>query len=104
MAIYKALDIREIIRVLSGSSTKNAYSASNSVSLDSKEYVVCIAKDLETGNRVRFEFKRPYTDSFMGQTYYYGYTGDYKLLIPGDTFELEETSTYTHLRILKAEE
>lgn len=100
MAIYKALDIREIIRVFSGSSTNHSYGGSNSISINSTEYVVCIAKDLETGNRVRFDFKSPYKDTFMGKTYYYGYTGDYHLLIPGDTFELEQTDTYMHLTIL----
>lgn len=100
MASYKALDVREIIRVTSGSSTNHSYGGSNSISLDTIEYVVCIAKDLETGNRVRFEFKRAYKDTFMGKTYYYGYTGDYHLLVPGDTFELEDTNTYMHLTIL----
>lgn len=82
MAIYKALDVREVIKPVSG------------------PIIICIAKDLETGNRVRFQFKAPYSDTCMGKTYYNGYTGDYHLLIPGDTFELEETSTYMHLTIL----
>lgn len=82
MAIYKALDIREVIKPVSGPAT------------------ICIAKDLETGFRVRFEFKASYSNTCMGKTYYYGYTGDHHLLIPGDTFELEQTDTYMHLTIL----
>lgn len=101
MAMYKALDIREVIRVGGGSATNRSYGASNSINLTNTEYVVCIAKDLETGKRVRFEFKEAYKDVHMDRTYYNGYMGDYALLVPGDTFELEVTSTYMKVSIVE---
>lgn len=103
VGIYKALDIREVIKLSGGSSTNHSYGGSNSISLDSKQYIVCIAKHLETGDRIRFEFRPAEKDTFMGKTYYNGYTGDYHLLVPGDIFEIEHTPTYLHLAILDVE-
>lgn len=100
MARYKALDVREIIRIGSGSVTNHSYGGGNSVSLSNTEYVVCIAEDIETGVRTRFEFKPAHKDVTLGKVYYYGYTGNYDLLVPGDIFEFEETPTYLHLRIV----
>ena len=100
MAIYKALDIREVVRIHNGSATNRSYGASNDIALESNLYIICVAKDLETGSRVRFEFRPAETEFYRGKTYYKGYTGDYHLLIPGDTFELEQTDTYMHLTIL----
>ena len=101
MNIYKALDVREIIRVGSGSVTNHSYGGSNSVYMTNQEYVVCIAKDLQTGNRVRFEFREAYKDVHMDRTYYNGYMGDYALLVPGDTFEIDDTSTYKTVKIIE---
>ena len=100
MAMYKALDMREVVRIHNGSSTNRSYGANNDIALESRLYIICIAKDLETGSRVRFEFRPAEKDTYMGKNYYKGYTGDYHLLVPGDTFELEQTATYMHLTIL----
>lgn len=100
MAMYKALDLREVVRIHNGSSTNRSNGVSNDIALESRLYIICIAKDLETGFRVRFEFRPAEKDTYMGKIYYRGYTGDYHLLVPGDTFELEQTDTYMHLTIL----
>lgn len=100
MAIYKALDIRELTRVGSGSvSNGGSYCSSSSVRIDAEGYVVCIAKDLNTNARVRFEFKPASKDTYQGKTYYSGYIGDYELLVPGDVFEIEEDKVYPYPRI-----
>ena len=101
MAIYKALDVREVVRIHNGSATNRSYGASNDIALESNLYMICIAKDLETGFRVRFEFRPAEKEIYRDKIYYKGYTGDYHLLVPGDTFELEPTDTYMHLTILE---
>ena len=98
--MYKVLDVREIFTVHGGSTTNAIYGGSGSYSVDSTQYVVVIAED-EAHKRKRFEFRDGYTSKFLGETRYYGYSGDYNLLVPGDYFEVEKTSTYPNVKMIK---
>lgn len=95
--MYKVLDVREIFTVHGGSITKEFYGGHSSYSVDSTQYVVVIAED-EEHKRKRFEFRAGYTTEFLDETRYYGYSGDFNLLVPGDYFEVEKTSTYLYVR------
>ena len=96
--MYKVLDVREIVIISGGSTSKGVYGGSDSFGVESTEYVVVIAED-KNKHRKRFEFKAGYKSQFLGETCYYGYTGDYNLLVPGDYFEIEETSTYPRVKL-----
>lgn len=98
--MYKALDIREVIEVSSGSVSNHSYGGSNSMSIKSTRKIVVIAED-EEGNRKRFPFYDSYEDTFLGKTCYYGYKGDFDLLVPGDKFEVRETSTWPTVLIVE---
>lgn len=95
--MYKVLDVREIVTIQGGSTSNGVYGGSGSYSVNSTQYTVVIAED-EEHKRKRFEFKAGYTSKFLGKTSYYGYSGDYELLVPGDHFEIEETATYPNVR------
>lgn len=97
--MYKVLDVREIVTISGGSTRNGYYGGPGSFTPDSTKYTVVIAED-EEHKRKRFEFRAGYTSEFLGKTCYYGYSGDYNLLVPGDYFEIEETSTYSNV-ILK---
>lgn len=96
--MYKVLDVREIVTISGGSTSSGVYGGSGSFGVNSREYTVVIAED-EEHKRKRFEFKARYTSKFLGKTEYYGYSGEYNLLVPGDYFEVEETSTYPIVKL-----
>ena len=96
--MYKVLDVREIVSVYGGSTSSGYCGGPGSFSVESKEYTAVIAED-EERKRKRFEFYKGYPEKFLGEMRYYGYTGDYKLLVPGDYFEIEKTSTYPNVKL-----
>jgi hypothetical protein len=92
--IYKVLDVREVIEVHSGSvSNHPTYCGSNSMSISSEREFVVIAED-ENKNRKRFVFYDGRKEVFLGKMEYFGYKGTFDLLVPGDKFEVKETSTW----------
>jgi hypothetical protein len=102
--IYKALDVREVIEISSGSVSNHSYGGSNSMSINSTRKIVVIAEDEEYKERKRFHFYEGYKEMFLGEMRYYGYAGDFDLLIPGDKFEVKETSTWPAVRIAEDDE
>lgn len=100
--IYKALDVREY-RVVGDLTMHNGYGGSSS-RIDGKatDYFAVICENTHTHKRERIEFYKGREWDFMGTTHYYGYTGDYMLIVPGDHFIIEKTSTYDNVRILPA--
>jgi hypothetical protein len=99
--MYKALDVREVIEISSGSvSNHPSYCGSNSMSINTKQKTIVIAEN-ENKKRTRFQFYDGYEDRFLGQLCYYGYKGDFNLLVPGDKFEVRETSTWKTVLIVE---
>lgn len=100
--MYKALDVRDVVRFNSGSFTQDSYSGRGNLSINEKPIIVVIA-ETEQKERVRFEFFPGYEGQFLGSTQYYGYRGDFDVLIPGDTFVIEDTSTWQRVTIITEE-
>lgn len=100
--IFKALDVREY-RVVGNLEWRNGYNGQGG-RIDGKatDYFAVICENTHTHKRERIEFCKGHEWTFMGTTHYYGYTGDYMLIIPGDHFVIEKTSTYDKVRILPA--
>lgn len=98
--MYKVLDVREIVTTSGGSTSSGVYGGSGSFGVNSRQYTVVIAED-ENHKRRRFEFKAGYTSEFLGETNYYGYSGNYDLLVPGDYFVIEKTSTYPVVKLVE---
>ena len=92
--MYKVLAVREYISIGSGSYRTGYGGGGGSLSVGTTHYTAVICQDLSTNKRERFDFYYGYQDEFLGNTRYYGYRGDYELLVPGDLFEIKETSTY----------
>lgn len=101
--MFKVLDIREHkYNVAHSCGTGSAYSSSVSIQNKTHHEFVAICEELETGIRRRFVFSEgSKSKGYDGQYHYYGYQGDYYLLIIGDVFEIEPTSTYDKVVILK---
>lgn len=102
--MYKVLDVREVIEIGSGSVSNHSYGGSNSMSIKSTRKIVVIAEDDEYKERKRFHFYDGYKEEFLGKMQYYGYSGDFDLLVPGDKFEVRETSTWPAVLIVEDEE
>ena len=101
--MYKVLDVREIVTISDGSTSSGVYGGSGSFAVNSKQYIIVIAED-ENQNRKRFAFYSGYRSEFLGDPIYYGYQGDYKLLIPGDMFEIENAEangTWPKVKLIK---
>lgn len=99
--MYKVLDVREVVEVSSGSvSNHPTYCGSNSMSIKNSRETVVIAEN-DNKERKRFLFYQGYKDVFLGKMGYYGYKGDFDLLVPGDKFEVEETSTWSYVNLIK---
>ena len=92
--MYKVLDIREYRISSGGSFHKDCYGSGGSVETKSKHYTDVICEDTETHKRERFTFYKGYESAMFGKKHYYGYMGDFHLLIIGDVFEIKETMKY----------
>lgn len=100
--MYKALDVREITEISSGSVHSNPYSGgSSSMSIKNSQVIIVIAEDDKYKERKRFSFYNGYKEMFLGKMQYYGYAGDFDLLVPGDKFEVKETSTWPTVLIVE---
>ena len=98
--MYKVLDVREYQGIDKGSFSTSLNSNHGTMSVSQTHYVVVICQDTETAQRKRFIFYDGYENEFLGKTHYYGYQGCFSLLVPGDTFEIEETSTFDRVKLL----
>ena len=101
--LYKALDVREHYIVGKAEYYKGyGCSTTGSVQVPQHLRVVVIAEESrgEYRKRVRFEFLEAYEYEFLDKVHYNGYTGDWKLIIPGDHFIVEETSTYKNVVVV----
>ena len=98
--MYKVLDVREQVIANHGTVSSGTYSGGTGhVSLEVKRKTIVIAED-DDHNRKRFEFYEGHLEkNFQGDYTYYGYRGDYDLLVPGDYFEIEKTSTYPKVKL-----
>lgn len=92
--MYKVLEIREYDEVI----TKKT--CEDSLHLKVNHIIIAICINEDTNKRERAIFEKGYEHTVCGMTYYGGYAGDYDLLIAGDRFEIEETSTYPVVRII----
>lgn len=101
--MFKVLDIREHKYSIARScGSGSAYSSNVSVQSETHHEFVAICEELETGIRRRFVFSEGHkSKGYAGDYHYYGYQGDYDLLVIGDIFEIEPTSTYDKVIILK---
>lgn len=100
--IYKALDVREHILIGDIEWRNGSTCLGGRVYSTTTDYYVVICENTSNHKRERFEFRKGYETEFAGKTHYYGYTGDYALIIPGDHFIIQKTSTYDEVRILPA--
>ena len=90
--MYKVLDVREHKYAVARScGTGSNYSSSVSVTNYIHHEFVVICVELETSTRKRFVFYDGHKteDKFLG-IHYYGYKGDFNLLVVGDLFEVEQ--------------
>jgi hypothetical protein len=90
--MYKVLDVREHKYAVARScGTGSNYSSSVAVTNDTHHEFVVICMELATKERKRFVFYDGHKteDKFWG-THYYGYKGDFNLLVAGDLFEVEK--------------
>lgn len=89
--MYKVLDVREHKYTVARSCNTVNYSPSGSVSNDTHHEFVVICVDLETNARKRFIFYNGHkTEDKIWGTLYWGYKGDFNLLVGGDFFEIEK--------------
>lgn len=79
---YKVLDVRENESKYSYTDYTNTYTQTHTV-------FVIIAEDT-CGKRKRFYMYDGYRSLFLNEWSYYGYKGDFDLLVKGDWFEIEE--------------
>lgn len=80
---YKVLDVREKESSYRYTDYHNSYTATHTV-------FTVIAEDTK-GKRKRFNMYDKYKSKSFGEWCYYGYEGDFDLLVKGDWFEVEET-------------
>ena len=83
MTAYKVLDVREKESTYSYTDRTNTYTSTHTV-------FVIIGEDTR-GRRKRFHMYDSYKSLFLDEWHYYGYEGDFDLLVKGDWFEIEET-------------
>ena len=100
--MYEVLDVREYKGIAEGEYRQNYGTVGGNINVRTTHCTVVICTDLETGMRVRFEFYPGYKDEFLGKTRYYGYVGDFNLIVPGDLINILETSTYKKVEIISA--
>ncbi len=100
---YRVLDIREY-QDTTVTSYGGSYGTNQKVRTDKRVIVVAICLNLDTNKRERMEFYPAYSDAFLGTTHYYGYKGDYQLLVPGDVFQITNNSDYDYVSIVTEDE
>ena len=83
---YKVLDVREKESRYSYTDNTNTYTLTHTV------FVIIAENTL--GTRKRFTMYDGYKSLFLNDWSYYGYEGDFNLLVKGDWFEIRETSTW----------
>jgi len=98
--MYKVLDVREYESIKEYRLSKLGY-GTQSIYVDKTQCIVAICENTETGKRSRFEFYPGYQDISLGDIKYYGYKGEYNLIVPGDTIEVVDTDTYKEVRRVK---
>ena len=98
--MFEVLDVREYETISNGSYRNGYGGGGGNVNLSATHYTVAICTDTETNKRVRFVFYEGHEDKFLGETRYYGYIGDFNLIVPGDLIEVKETSTYKTVEII----
>ena len=89
---YKVLDVREKESTYSYTDCNNTYT--------SKHTVFIIIAENTVGKRKRFTMYDGYKSLFLNEWKYYGYEGDFDLLVKDDWFEIEQTSTWPVVKIL----
>ena len=90
---YKVLDVREKESTYSYTDYTNTYTATHTV-------FVIIAEDT-AGKRKRFHMYDSYKSLFLKNDWsYYGYEGDFDLLVKGDWFEIEESERWPVVTVL----
>ena len=89
---YKVLDVREKESSYSYTDYTNTYTATHTV-------FVIIAEDVN-GKRKRFHMYDSYKSLFLNEWTYYGYEGNFDLLVKDDWFKIEQTSTWPVVKIL----
>lgn len=100
--IYRALDVREHVLVGDLEWRNGVSGLGGRVYGTATDYYVVICENTSTHKRERFEFRKGYESEFLNETHYYGYSGDYMLIVPGDCFIIQKTDTYEEVRILPA--
>ena len=98
--MYKVLSVREYDSIQEGYISGSSYGR-HPIYIDKTHYVVAICENTETGKRSRFDFFPGYKNTWLGETRYYGYAGEYELIVPGDTIEIKESSTYKEVWRIK---
>lgn len=89
---YKVLDVRERESTYTYTEYHTSYKAIHTV-------FTVIAEDNE-GKRRRFNMYGKYKSKDFGEWCYYGYEGDFDLLVKGDWFEIEETAAWPVVKVL----
>ena len=100
--MYKVLDVREVVKPNGCTGISDSYSSGIKLTTYSVTYVVVICEAVESKERCRFEFyEGRESKNFMGNTYYHGYKGDFRLLVKGDLFEVEvKNNDYDRVKLL----
>ena len=89
---YKVLDVRERESTYSYTEYHQNYTA--------KHIVFTIIAEDKDGNRRRFCMCDNYKSKDFGEWCYYGYEGDFDLIVKGDWIEIEQTDTWPKVTIL----
>ena len=100
--MYKVLDIRELVKTDYCAGSSDSYSNNIKLNTYSVAYIIVICEHVESKERCRFEFYegRELKD-FMGNRYYRGYKGDFRLLVNGDLFEVQvKNNDYDRVKLL----
>lgn len=96
--IYKVLDVREYDKI-EEVNWRKGFGNGGYVRVCANHIVAVLAEDSK-GNRERFEFYKGQEFNALGDSHYTGYCGLYDMLVPGDTFTVEQTSTYQKVTLM----
>ena len=86
--MFKVLDVREIEKI------EEIDTSYGIASIKTQMTYVVIAENHSSHDRIRFEFYDGYNENVLNKIRYYGYKGDFDILIKGDYFEIEEPNEY----------